>query len=120
MKTMYYSEKLDKHFETKEECIAAEKAFDEEQDLSKVAATKRAKKYEEVEALGKKAEEINEEAINTVHELAEKVAEARATYLKARKEFVDEYGNYSPEEGEGDGDESDEAALAAFIKFLLS
>lgn len=120
MKTKYYSEKLDKYFDTEEECAAAEKAFDEEQALAQVAATKRAKRFEEVEALGKAVDDANEEALRVVQELAEKVAHARETYFKARKEFIAEYGSYSPEDGQDSEEMPADALVAALVKVLLS
>ena len=69
MKPVYYSEVLKKYFENEDECVAAEKEYND-----KHAAE-----------LAKKEERKND---------AKKVDEAYKTYLQLRSDFVKKYGSY--------------------------
>lgn len=69
MKTIYKSEVLNKEFETEEECLTAEKKYEEEH----------AKELAEKEERATRAREVND---------------AYKKYLELRAKFVEDYKNY--------------------------
>lgn len=73
----YYSEKLEKLFETEEELKSAEKARDEEEAKEKVKREQRAERAKEVE-------------------------EAYKKYIELLNQFVKDYGNYHCSVKDGD------------------
>ena len=97
MKQVYFSEKLNKYFESKKECEAAEAAFDQEKIEKEKAKEARAEDATKVEEAYKNIFEVSKEA-------AQKMHEAEQEYYKARREFIDKYGSfhmtYSNENGE--------------------
>lgn len=76
----FYSEKLDKLFNSQEECVQAEKEHDariaEEQAKKEALTEQRAKRAKEVEELYKAA------------------IEAKQTYDKALQAFLKDYGSF--------------------------
>lgn len=87
MKTIYYSELLNKQFATEEECLNAEKAYNEKV-LAKQEAENKLK--EEKAARAKEVENAYTEFKN-----AEKVyAEKRNKYIELRNGFVKDYDKF--------------------------
>lgn len=76
MRETYYSEKLDKYFDSKKECLEAEDTYDKKQLLVDQAKEEKRKAAKEVEELYKAA------------------AEAKDKADKALSEFIDKYGSF--------------------------
>lgn len=76
----YFSEKTKKFYETSEDCVAAETAFDEEQ--ARIAAEQKAL----AETRKERAKEV-EDAYKMANEWTNK-------YLKLRSEFVKDFGSF--------------------------
>ena len=117
MITKFYSEKLNKYFDTEKECLECEKKHDEEiakkeAKLNEISNNKKAhvKKIEEIEKdlekayadldIAKKdAEHIVEEARKEIHDILnpveEKIKELEKKRYNALADFNDKYGPYS-------------------------
>lgn len=87
----YYSEKLNKVFNTERECMDAEFKAKEQENLARIQKEKEARELKE-----KKEREVTERK-----EMAEKVETARKAYLEAQKAyrteleaFCQKYGTY--------------------------
>lgn len=87
----YYSEKLNKVFNTERECMDAEFKAKEQENLARIQKEKEARELKE-----KKEKEVAERK-----EMAEKVETARKAYLEAQKAyrteleaFCQKYGTY--------------------------
>ena len=72
MKMRYYSEVLDKTFDTEEDCLKAEKEYEEKHKAELVAKEERAKAAKEVESLYKEAEEARKKADAALKEFLKK------------------------------------------------
>ena len=83
------SEKTGKYYQTVEECLKAEKEFDE-----KVAAEKAAREKALAEVKAKKEAEIAERKAD-----AEKVEQARQNLIKAKKEYLNVLGDFNEKHG---------------------
>ena len=86
-----YSEKLNKKFETVDECVKAEKEYDE-----KVAAEKAAKEKALAEAKAKEDELVTKRKSRAIEvEAAYKASvEANKHYRDLLKKFVKDYGSF--------------------------
>ena len=76
MKQMYYSEILNKYFETEEKCLKAETEFNEKHALE-------IKKKEERAARAKEVEDAFKEVIK-----------AREHYVELKNNFINDYGSF--------------------------
>lgn len=80
MKTVFYSEKLNKHFNTEEECLEAEKAEEKKFELEKAKKEERAKAAKEVEDAFKAIEEAKKEAYELLTKFCEKYGPFHTSY----------------------------------------
>lgn len=80
MKTVFYSEKLNKHFNTEEECLEAEKAEEKKFEVEKAKKEERAKAAKEVEEAFKALEESKEKAYNLLTEFCNKYGPFHTSY----------------------------------------
>ena len=76
----FYSEKLNKVFETEKECVAAEEKYDVE------LAAKQAKE--------KQLADTRKQRAKAIEESYKKVVEARKEYKKLVDEFTQDYGSF--------------------------
>ena len=86
-----YSEKTNKEYATVEECLKAEKAFDE-----KVAADKAKKEAEQKALVAKKEAALAERkaAANIVEEKRQALVAAQKAYREELSKFCDKFGAY--------------------------
>ena len=84
MKHIYRSEILNKDFDTKEDCAAAEKKFVEKERAEREAAKERVKKQEEakknIETLSKSVNEAYSHYLEKLHAYQKACDEYRLTY----------------------------------------
>ena len=80
MKTIYYSEVLNKRFDTEEECLKAEKEYAE-----KLAAQKEAEK---------KAKDEKASRARAVEDAYKVFKDAEKAYVELRNKFVEDYGQF--------------------------
>ena len=91
MKTKYYSEVLDKTFDTEEECLKAEEAFEEKHKAELVAKEERAKAAKEVEEAYRNADAAYKEANAKLSEFLKKYKyyHSTVTNLPSTKTLLD-------------------------------
>ena len=87
MKTMYYSEALNKNFEKEEDCIKAEKEHEEKLALAK------AEKEKKLELEKQKKAERKERA-DEVTEAFKKAEEARKHACELMNKFCEDFGSF--------------------------
>lgn len=87
MKTIYYSELLNRQFATEEECLAAEELYEKEV-LAKQAAENKEKEEKAV-----RAKEI-ENAYKEFRDAEKVYADKRNAYIGLRNDFVKDYGQF--------------------------
>lgn len=87
MKTLYYSEKTRKQYETEKECLKAEAEYDAAHAAEEAAKQARKKDAEKVEAAFK-------EYSDCVKKAKAAIAEAEKKYEDAKNAFVKKYGSY--------------------------
>ena len=80
MKTVYYSEKLKKHYDSEEECQKAELEYDKKYELERVKKEQRAAEAKEVEDAFKKANEAYKEAREKLNTFVDKYGSFHTTF----------------------------------------
>lgn len=104
----YYSDKLDKKFDTVEELETAEKEFEVKEAEKKTLAETRKTESKEVIDAFKKFQEIKQDSLK---ELNKKIAELKDTYTSEIEKAKDEYMNKI-----GDAETDYSTKLNEFIK----
>ena len=119
MKQVFYSEKLNKYFNTERECAAAEEAFDRKQQQQKDAVkAQRAADAKLVEAARQKVIDTKQTAAKAIRRANELIDEAERDYFAVRKAFVEKYGSYHMTVS--DEDEGDEISVADIVGAIIS
>ena len=80
MKTVYFSEKLNKHFDSEEECLKAEQAEEKKFELEKAKKEERAKAAKEVEDAFKAVEDAKKKAYDLLEEFCKKYGPFHTSY----------------------------------------
>ena len=94
MKQVFYSEKLQKYFDSEEECKAEEEKFDKALAEKEQAKEARAKDASDVEEAYRNALAVRKEVSRIIADAKREVDEADREYFKARREFVNKYGSF--------------------------
>lgn len=106
MKQVYFSEKLNKYFDSKKECEAAEAAFDQEKIKKEKAKEARSEDAKKVEEAYKHIFAVRKEASQMIREANRMIEDAQQAYYKARREFVNKYGSFHMTYSNDNGDET--------------
>lgn len=106
MKQVFYSEKLNKYFDTKSECVEAEKSYEEANTAKEKEKAQRAEDAQNVEKAYKHSMEVRKEAAKIIEDANKMIDEADQEYFKARTEFINKYGSFHMSYYNHDGDET--------------
>ena len=94
MKKVFYSEVLDKYFDSKEECLEEERKHEEVEQAKVKAKETRAEDAKKVEEAFRATVEARKKASEIIQGANQLIDEADKAYYEARKEFVEKYGSY--------------------------
>lgn len=121
MKQVFYSEKLKKYFNSEEECVSAEEAFDRQQQRQQqqkdAAKAQRAADAKAVEAARQKVIDTKQTAAKAMQRANSLIDEAEKDYAAARKAFIEKYGSYHMTVSD---DDEEEFSIADIIGAILS